>query len=568
MAGKFRLLSKTAKGACIYFNLFTRNKPFTAYLSPFISKKLPLCANQLLTCMSYQNRKSSYTNFILIFVLIKIGLNLLGISNFGFHRDELLHLALGDHLDWGYKEVPPFIAVLAKLTTTFLGNSVFAARIFTTLCSGLIIWLTGKITVELGGRKFAITLACLAMIFSPAFTASGYLFQPVVFDQLWWVLIVWLLLRFINTHAVKYLYFIGVAIGFGVLTKYTMLFFACALVLGLAISKQRRLLWNKHVLGAIGVAVLITLPNLIWQFTHHWPVFTHMAKLQKEQLDHLSHSDFVRQQFMVNGMAVFVWVIGFFFLIFSFKLRKYQSLAFAFVLIFLFLLEMNGKSYYLFGAYPMLFAAGGYGFERWIKANTALRTAVVVLFTLPNLLIFPTVLPVLPLKPTLSFFDFINNHVPYISFITVWQDHQHHATTQDYADMFGWEELAQKVAKAYYDLTPEQRESTQIYADNYGEAGALHHFAARYGLPEVISLSSSFALWAPDSLDAKYIIYVDDENGSKIKKFAPITESCAKLSEVTDTLAVERRSAILLLISPKPALNDVYKKELAKKRTQ
>lgn len=519
--------------------------------------------------MPYKNRKSSYTNFILIFVLIKMGLNLLAISNFGFHRDELLHLALGDHLDWGYKEVPPLIAVLAKLTTTLFGNSVFAARIFTTLCSGLIIWLTGKITVELGGRKFAIALACLAVTFSPAFTASGYLFQPVVFDQLWWVLTVWLLLRYINTHAVKYLYFIGVAIGFGVLTKYTMLFFAGALILGLIISKQRRLLWNKHILGAMGLTILIILPNLIWQFMHHWPVFTHMVTLQKEQLDYISYSDFIMQELMVNGVALFVWVIGFFFLIFSFKLRKYQSLAIAFVLIFLFLLQMNGKNYYLFGAFLMLFAAGGYGFERWIKSNTSLRAAAIMACTLPNLLIFPTVLPVLPLKPTLSFFDFINNHTHFINFITVWGgDHQHHATTQDYADMFGWEELTQKVAKAYYDLTPEQRKNTQIYADNYGEAGALHHFANRYHLPEVISLSSSFALWAPDNLDGRYIIYVDDENGEKMKRFAPITDTCTKLSEITDTLAVERRSAILLLVNPKPALNDVYKKELAKKRAQ
>lgn len=518
--------------------------------------------------MSYQNRKSSYTNFILVFVLLKIGLNLLAISNFGFHRDELLHLALGDHLDWGYKEVPPFIALMAKLGTSLFGDSVFAARILTTLCSGLIIWLTGKITVELGGKKFAIALACLAMIFSPAFTASGYLFQPVVFDQLWWVLTVWLLLRYINTHAVKYLYFIGMAIGFGVLTKYTMLFFAGALISGLIISKQRRLLWNKHVLGAIGVAVLIILPNLIWQFAHHWPVFTHMATLQKQQLNYVKHSDFIMQEFLVNGVAVFVWVVGFFFLILSFKLRKYLSLALAFVLIFLFLLEMNGKPYYLFGAFPMLFAAGGYGFERWIKNNTALRTAVITVFTLPNLIFFPTVLPVLPLKPTLSFFDFINTRAQAINFITLWEDHKHHATTQDYADMFGWEEITKKVAKAYHGLTPEQRKRTQIYADNYGEAGALHHFAAAYNLPEVVSLSSSFALWAPDSLDAKYIIYVDDQNGEKMKRFAPITDTCSKLDEVTDTLAVEHRSAILLLVNPKPALNDVYKKELAEKRSQ
>src|ERR1700710_115755 len=129
-------------------------------------------------------------------------------SHFGFHRDELLHLALGDHLDWGFKEVPPFIALLAKITTTLFGDSVFAARIFSTLFGGLIIWFTGLIVIELGGRKFAITLACLTLIFSPAFAASGYLFQPVVFDQFWWVITVWLLIKYLNTTDVKYLYWL------------------------------------------------------------------------------------------------------------------------------------------------------------------------------------------------------------------------------------------------------------------------------------------------------------------------------------------------------------------------
>src|ERR1700678_1230234 len=146
--------------------------------------------------MPYQNRRSTYSSFTLIFVLIKISLNLLAISHFGFHRDEFLHLVLADHLDWGYKEVPPFIALLGKLSLTVFGASVFAARIFPTIASGLIIWFTGLITVELGGKKFAVALACLALIFSPAFAASDYLFQPVVFDQLWWVMAVWMLVKY------------------------------------------------------------------------------------------------------------------------------------------------------------------------------------------------------------------------------------------------------------------------------------------------------------------------------------------------------------------------------------
>src|SRR4051812_3117406 len=113
--------------------------------------------------MNYKNSRTNYSGLILVFVAIKVFLNLLAMSHFGFHRDELLHLALGDHLDWGYKEVPPLIAFFAWITIHMFGTSVSAARILTTVCAGLIIWFTGQITVELSGKKFAITLACMAM---------------------------------------------------------------------------------------------------------------------------------------------------------------------------------------------------------------------------------------------------------------------------------------------------------------------------------------------------------------------------------------------------------------------
>src|SRR6201996_1459546 len=351
--------------------------------------------------MPYQNRRSTYASFILIFVAIKVGLNLLAISHFGFHRDELLHLTLGDHLDWGFKEVPPFIALLAKITTSVFGDSVFAARIFSTIFSGLIVWFTGLIVIELGVMKFAITSPCLALIFSPAFAASGYLFQPVVFDQLWWVLTVYLLIRYINTSLPIYIYLLGAVIGVGLLTKYTMAFFAIALILGLLFTKQRKILWNRHILIAAVISLLIFLPNMIWQFQHHLPVVTHMKTLRSQQLDYITPADFIKDELTVNGIALFIWLIGFGFLLFSPRLRKFQFLAFSFILIFIFLLEMSGKSYYLFGAYPMLFAAGAYGLERWMKARGyVLRTVAVLFFTLPNMIFFPLALPVFSLEQT------------------------------------------------------------------------------------------------------------------------------------------------------------------------
>ena len=521
--------------------------------------------------MSYKNRRSTYVYFILIFVFVKVALNLFAISHFGFHRDEFLHLVLADHLDWGYKEVPPIIAILAKLSITLFGDSVFAARIFPTICSGLIIWFTGLITMEFGGRKFAITLTSLALIFSPAFAASGYLFQPVVFDQLWWVLTVWLLIKYLNTTDVKYLYWLGLVVGLGMLTKYTMAFFTFALIVGILISKQRKLLFNKHILGAAVVAFLICLPNLIWQIHHHWPLVNHMRELREQQLNYIRPADFIEQQLTVHGIALFVWFTGFLFLIFSFRLRNFQFLAIAYVLIFLFLLKMDGKNYYLFGAYPMLFAAGGFAFERLLKTNGyVLRTFVVVLFVVPNLFLFPMVLPVLSLQQTLGFFRFINKNVPAFNFITTWEDRKQHSLTQDYADMFGWDELAKKVGEAYNSLTPEQQKQTIIYADNYGEAGALHHYRKQFNYPDVVSLNSSFMLWAPDSLNCKYMIYVDDSDGKNFREFVAgkMIGSYKKLGEIEYYLAREKGTSIYLITDIKDPLQERYTKELARKRLE
>lgn len=518
--------------------------------------------------MPYKNRRPTYSTFILIFVALKVLLNLFAISNFGFHRDEFLHLVLGDHLDWGYKEVPPFIALLSKTSLTVFGDSVFASRIFPTIASGFIIWLTGQITVELGGKRFAITLACLALIFSPAMAASGYLFQPVVFDQLWWVLTVWLFCKYLNTASVKYLYWLGVAVGLGMLTKYTMAFFTGSLIIGILISRERKLLFNKHVLLSALVAIAIFLPNIIWQFAHNLPVIHHMKELREQQLDYVKPMDFVMQQLMVNGPALFVWLSGFIFLCVSFKLRRFRFLAIAYVLIFLFLLKMNGKPYYMFGAYPMLFAAGGFAFERILKRTYVfLRIAAIVLFALPNILLLPLALPVLSLNATVSFIKSVQAKLPFLKFITTWEDLKQHPLTQDYADMLGWEEMAQKVAKTWHSLTPEQQKQTQIFADSYGEAGALHHYHKKYNFPDVISLNSSFALWAGPDLNGRYIIYVDDSDNVE-RRLSPILESYSVTGKVEEPLAREYGTRVYLLVNPSPKLNEVYKAELTKKRLE
>ena len=63
------------------------------------------------------------------------------------------------------------------------------------------------------------------------------------------------------------------------------------------------------------------------------------------------------------------------------------------------------------------------------------------------------------------------------------------------ADMFGWPEMVEKVAAFYNTLTPEQRQRTAIYGDNYGVAAAIDFFGPRYGLPKAISGHQSYFFW-------------------------------------------------------------------------
>lgn len=81
-----------------------------------------------------------YLPLILFFCFVKLIIHLVGNPNYGFHRDELLHLSAGMHLGWGYMEFPPFIAGIARLSMWLWGASLWGMRLFPTL-GGIAILL-------------------------------------------------------------------------------------------------------------------------------------------------------------------------------------------------------------------------------------------------------------------------------------------------------------------------------------------------------------------------------------------------------------------------------------------
>lgn len=509
--------------------------------------------------MPFYKRKPKEVQLILFFCILKLILLLFANSNFGFHRDELLYMAMAEHLDWGYKEVPPFIAGVSWLSSFLFGDSVFAARIIPSLASVLIIGLTGLLVLVMKGKRLAIITTCTAMIVSPAFLASGYLLQPVVFDQLFWVLSAYLAVKYIQTHQSSYLYLLGAAFGFGMLNKYTMVFFALALLIALLISQQRKLLLNRAWLYAFLIAFIIFLPNLLWQINHNFPVLAHMKELKEQQLDNINPKDFLIQLLIIHAAASLLWLLGLFYILIGKSNKRYLFLGITFILLVTILFVLQGKVYYSFGAFPMLFAAGGICVQKLLNPlKPAFQYGLIMLWLVPTALLIPITLPVLNFNTTLKFFE--STTQAGLSFIVKWEDQEQHATTQDYADMLGWEEMTQYVSKAYHSVPTHERSQTSILADNYGQAAAILHFRKKYKIPNPLSLNSSFALWSPDTIPTKHLIIITDDANDLSKAF----EKSEKIGEISNPYAREKGTNIYLLSNPKIDIQALYAKERMK----
>src|SRR5215472_11736462 len=89
------------------------------------------------------------------------------LRHYGYFRDELYYLDLARHLDWGYVDCSPLIAVYAR-AALLMGGSLAALRILPALAGVALIALTILIVRELGGNRSAQFLAGLCILLCPA----------------------------------------------------------------------------------------------------------------------------------------------------------------------------------------------------------------------------------------------------------------------------------------------------------------------------------------------------------------------------------------------------------------
>ena len=500
----------------------------------------------------------SIKNWFLLsfFALLKLQTPFLLNKEYGFHRDELLYLALGRHLDFGFLEVPPMIALFASLIQNTVGQSLWAVHLVSGLAGMALVILTGMIAHQMGGKTFAILFAGFIVIFSPAFLRIHTLFQPVGWDVLGWTWLIYLWIRHIKTQQGRYLVGMGAVAGVFFLNKYSIVFCVIAILVATLFSKERQWLLNKKLWLGVGIGLLIILPNLIWQALHNFPIFHHIEQLSVTQLKNVNPLDFIIDQFLMHLPITWVWILGFTGLLKSQTLRPFRPIAVFFVTVILMLLFMHGKSYYTLGAFPVMLAAGAVAIERLTKNRTFLRVPAVVIPIMLILPLLPFSLPILSPKNLTKYAATFTEKTGQESF-NRWEDGKIHAIPQDFADMIGWKQIVTLAAKAYYEIPVEERKNTVIYAENYGQAGAIDFYGKEFNLPTAQSFSSSYLLWMPEKTKLKRLIYINDEFNENIKE---TFEKHTLIGELTEEYAREKGVQVWLLENPNEKFYQLYEK--------
>jgi hypothetical protein len=473
--------------------------------------------------------------------------HLLCSGRYGYFRDELYYIACGQHLAWGYVDQPPLIAVWARFSVWLLGDSLSALRFFPALASAAKILLTAWMVRELGGKRFAQLLAGTAVFLAPIYLTFDSFLSMNAFEPLFWTLCAALAMRIAKQGNCRLWVLFGLIAGLGLLNKHSMLFFGFGMVLALLLMPQRRAFRSRWIwLGGL-VAFLIVLPNLLWEIRHGWPTLEHLHNVALVKHAPVTPLQFVLQQaLLVLPLAAPICLAGLYFFLRADEGKPYRFLGWTYLLILAQLILLKGKIYYLAPIYPMLFAAGAVWIEQWTRLRNWnwMKPAILVPLAVGGLVAAPLALPVLPVEAMAAYSKFWKvDHVrverqPVGKLPQLW------------ADMFGWKNQVATIARAYHRLPVEEQSKCALLAWNYGEAGAIDHFGAAYGLPKAISGSNNYYLWGPRGYSGEVVISL----GVPLDRLQQIFGQIEQADLIVDEYAMPDESDLPVYICRKPKL--------------
>jgi hypothetical protein len=375
---------------------------------------------------------------------------LLTIDRYDYHRDELYFRMVGAHPRWGYVDQPPFTPLMVRACTEIFGDSVWAIRIPGLFFVAGAAFLLAYIAREIGGGAGAQSLAAAGTLTTFPLTA-GHITITAAPDLVLWLLVILCLLRALLGDRPRYLLLAGLFSGLALYNKHLVILLLLSVAAGLALVGPRRVLASKWLWAGAGIAVVVGLPNLLYQIANDFPQIHMAGALAEDKGDDARITLLPLQLVWLGPLFVPVWVAGMVILWRRPELRPVRAFAVAYPLMLVLLFVIAGQPYYSFGLLAALFAIGAVPTvatlgrtatrRRLLGAGLVVNCGVAIVMSLP-------VLPIGVIGRT---------PIPTINV--------------GIADEVGWPRYVAQVKAVYDGLPAQDRARTVLLTGNYGEAG-------------------------------------------------------------------------------------------------
>jgi hypothetical protein len=485
---------------------------------------------------------------------VTLVVHLAGNPHYGFFRDELYFIICGFHPAFGYVDQPPVVPLLAAGTQLF-GHSLFLLRAVPALFAAGGMYVTCLLVLELGGGIFAQIVAGSAFLFAGVLMSFGMKVGPDMVGLWLWPLVALYVLRLAKGGDPRQWLAAGIAAGVGLESKYSAVFFLVALLTGLLLTPQRRILWSRwFVLGAL-LAALIALPNFWWQAHYGFPILELLRNGQNGKNVVAGPLLYLFQQLLITNLFLSpIWIVGLVSLLVRSGPARFLGLTY--VVLIALMIVLHGKHYYPGDVYPIVIAAGGVEIASWTKRRIGLQAALSAAMVAAGLFFLPFSLPILSEQPMVDYAAFVGGVLHVSRSMMATERHQTAALPTDWADMHGWPELAATIARIYQALPPEQRAQAAIVTDNYGEAAAIDFFGNAYGLPPALSGHNNYWLWGTRGYSGIVVIDVDGDCGASKRLYR--NARLAARFDAPWVISYERGIPIMVCTAPSRSLSSIW----------
>jgi hypothetical protein len=501
----------------------------------------------------YRSLFFSSTSILIVLALVKLLVHMLSIE-YGYHRDELFYIAISDNLSLANLSMLPLTPGILAGIRAVLGDSLKALHVLPALCGALVVLLTGMTTRELGGKKFAVAVSATAALIPIGYLGMDSLFTYDFIDKILWVLAIYILVRIIKNDNPRPWLIFGLIIGIGFLNKISIAFLPFALLVGLIISPERKYLASKWFWLGVFVALVCLIPFLYWEATQGWPILSFGKYYSEAKSYPVSFPEFIIFQIiMMHPLTLPIWVCGLWSVLYSQRFAKYRLFGWAYLILFVVFALMKAKFYFLVPFYPILLAAGAVTITDYFDRHRSriLPRIIIPIMILGGIITAPFAMPILPVETYIKTFAFMGGDAGIKQ-----ERHEIMELPQHFADRFGWEDMAATVAGVYSRLSDEERSEVCIVTGNYGEAGAIHFFGKKYGLPEPISGHGWYYYQGTQNCSGEIIIaFGYDEEGLR-SRFDDVTEAAVFRCEYC--MAYENNQPVYVCRYPQKPFEEIF----------